>query len=145
VNTYADTSFLISLYTPDANSAEAAEAFANAPAPLLLTPFGEAEFVNTIELRVFRREIEKAQANASLQALHDDVNSGVIIHRAVPATAYERAIVLSQRHTRRLGTRGMDVLQVAIAIELGVDVFITFDLRQRRLARAVGLPVRPGR
>jgi predicted nucleic acid-binding protein len=101
--------------------------------------------VNTIELRVFRREIERAQANASLQALHDDVNSGLIVRRAVPAMAYERAIMLSQRHTRHLGTRGMEVLHVAIAAELGVDAFITFDLRQRRLARAAGLPVRPRR
>jgi len=143
VSTYADTSFLISLYTPDANSAEAVTFFANASVPVLLTPFGEVEFANAIELRVFRREIDAAQATASLRAYHDDVNRGLFIRQPVPTMSYERAISLSRRHTRRLGTRGMDVLHVAIAAELDVDAFVTFDDRQRRLARAAGLSVRP--
>jgi predicted nucleic acid-binding protein len=145
VSSYADTSFLISLFTPDANSVEASEVFGGSTRPFLLTPFGEAEFVNTLELRVFRKELEAAEADAYFRAFHTDIDAGVFSRRMIPATAHEQAVLLSRRHTRRLGTRGMDVLHVAIAVELGAGVFITFDRGQRQLARAAGLTIRPGR
>src|SRR5712692_8332722 len=113
--------------------------------PLLLTPFGEFEFLNAIELRVFRKEITTTQAEASLRLFHDDLDAGSCLRRALPANAYERAVMLSRRHTRQLGTRGMDILHVAIALELGSELFFTFDQSQRRLAHASGLTVRPGR
>ncbi len=145
MSSYADTSFLISLFTPDANSVEASHLFAGSTRPFLLTPFGEAEFVNTLELRVFRSELDPAEADAYFRAFHADIDAGTFSRRTVPITAYERAVALSRRHTRRLGTRALDVLHVAIAIELGAEVFFTFDHGQRRLARAAGLAVRPGR
>jgi predicted nucleic acid-binding protein len=142
VSSYADTSFLISLYTPDANSLTA-ESILSKRTNLLLTPFGEFEFLNAIKLRVFRREIETTQADGSLRAFQDDIEAGFLLRRPPPATAYERAMLLSRRHTRQLGTRGMDILHVATALELGADVFYTFDRGQRRLARTAGLTVRP--
>ena len=142
MSAHADTSYLVSLYTPDAKSVEASNLFTGAP-PLSLTPFGECEFVNALELRVFRKELEPAEADAYLRAFQNDINEGLFVRRALPATAYDRAMFLSRRHTRRLGTRGMDVLHVAIALELGVEFFYTFDRGQRRLARAAGLTVRP--
>jgi hypothetical protein len=41
--------------------------------------------------------------------------------------------------TARLGARSLDVLHVAAALELGLRRFVTFDVRQQRLARAVSL------
>jgi predicted nucleic acid-binding protein len=38
-----------------------------------------------------------------------------------------------------LGTRTLDVLHVASALELGRRQFLTFDLRQQELAVATGL------
>ena len=101
--------------------------------------------MNALELRVFRRELEPKEADAYLDALHGDIKAGSFVRRAVPVMAYERAILLSRRHTRQLGTRGMDILHVAIALEARAEVFFTFDRGQRRLARAAGLTVRPGR
>ena len=143
---YADTSFLVSLYTPDANSEEAFALFAKGANLFVWTPFGEAEFVNAIELRVFRKEISPAQADRSLADLQRDVDAGAFgASRAVQASSYERALLLSRRFTRQLGTRGMDVIHVAIALEEGAEVFYTFDRLQRRLAERAGLTVRPGR
>jgi predicted nucleic acid-binding protein len=50
-----------------------------------------------------------------------------------------RAGELSREFSRTLGTRSLDVLHVASALELGFRSFLTFDIRQQRLARAVGL------
>ena len=50
-----------------------------------------------------------------------------------------RAGELSREFSRTLGTRSLDVLRVASAIELGFRYFLTFDSRQQNLARAVGL------
>jgi len=50
-----------------------------------------------------------------------------------------RAAELSQRHTPKLGTRSLDVLHVACALELKLRHFLTFDRRQQQLATAAGL------
>ncbi len=143
---YADSSFLVSLYTQDVNSRKAAHALPDRAAPILITPFGEAEFVNSVEQRLFRKEISIAQAESSLQAFQRDLNSALfLIGRPVPGSAYERAILLSRQHTRVLGTRGMDVIHVAIALELTATDFFTFDKDQAKLAKRAGLTVRPGR
>ena len=68
-----------------------------------------------------------------------------LIGRPVPGSAYERAILLSRQHTRVLGTRGMDVIHVAIALELKATDFFTFDKDQAKLAKRAGLAVRPRR
>jgi hypothetical protein len=39
--------------------------------------------------------------------------------------------------------RSLDILHVAIALELGATLFLTFDHAQKRLAQAAGLKVRP--
>jgi hypothetical protein len=47
--------------------------------------------------------------------------------------------------TRTLGSRTLDILQVAIALELDAEVFFTFDKDQATLAKRAGLAVRPRR
>lgn len=143
---YADTSFLVSLYTPDANSEEAFALFVKGADRFVLTPFGQAEFVNAIELRIFRKEIGPAQADRSLAHFHRDVDDGAFdVIRFVSASCYERAQLLSRQYTRQLGTRGMDIIHVAIAIDEGAEIFCTFDRLQKKLADRAGLTVRPGR
>jgi predicted nucleic acid-binding protein len=45
----------------------------------------------------------------------------------------------SRAHTPKLGTRSLDVLHIACAVELGLCQFLTFDVKQRKLAVACGL------
>jgi hypothetical protein len=56
-----------------------------------------------------------------------------------------RAAEISRAHTAALGCRTLDVLHVATALELGLRVFVTFDRRQRQLAKATGLKPTPAR
>jgi predicted nucleic acid-binding protein len=143
---YADTSFLVSLYTPDVNSGVAARKMRGARDVLLLTSFGEVELTNAIELRVYRRELTATEVKLALAALESDVRDGVYTLTPVPAAMYEKARQLSRSHTAKMGTRTLDVLYVAAALVLKADAFYTFDRRQSDLAKAVdfSIPIRVG-
>lgn len=73
-------------------------------------------------------------------ALDDDFEQGRLVQvDLLWRAALKRAAELSRRHTRVLGTRSLDVLHVASALELGFRVFISVDTRQQNLVKAVGL------
>jgi hypothetical protein len=118
------------------NSAVAARSMRMGGAERVLTPLGECEFFNALELRIFRREITAAQARISsarfVEALH-----------ALPTQLFDRATALSRKTTATLGTRTIDLLHVAAALELGAQYLYSFDERQRKPARMVGLKLNP--
>ncbi len=138
---YFDTSFLISLYSPDINSGTAARAMHASKGDRLITTLGELEVVNALGLRVFRKEVSAAQAQSSLEDFEKDLRDGVLQLRRLPEQAFERARQLSRQTTTRIGTRTADLLHVAAALELGVDWLYSFDKQQRKLARAVRLKI----
>lgn len=141
---YADTSFLVSLYVQDANSAKAAAAVEAGTSPLLLTPLAGHELRNAIRLCVFRRQITATQREAALHDMEGDIAAGVL--HVAPLDwpkALKQAESLGRQHTEALGARGMDVLHVASAMALRAKRFVTFDERQRRLAELAGLDVSP--
>jgi predicted nucleic acid-binding protein len=142
LSAYADTSFLASLYVLDASSALAAGRMKRAKLPLLITPFGELELTNAVALRLFRKELSAFQVKAAHALIRKDLEDGVLMVNALPASAFERAKQIARRQTPRLGTRTLDVLHVASARALQADTFYTFDTRQAKLAAAEGLLVR---
>jgi predicted nucleic acid-binding protein len=136
---YADTSFLISLYSPDVNSRAAARTMQASKGIRFVSTFGELEMVNALRLRVFRKEVSAAQAQSSLADFERDLGDGVFQLRQLPELVFERARQLSRQTTARLGTRTADLLHVAAALELGADFLYSFDHQQRKLARVVQL------
>ena len=136
---YADTSFLVSLYSPDANSAAAAKTMQASSGDRFVSVFGELEVVNAMGLRVFRKEVSAAQAQSSLTDFEKDLRAGVFQLRPLLEQAFERARQLSRQTTPKLGTRTADLLHVAMALELSADYLYTFDQQQRKLAHTVHL------
>jgi predicted nucleic acid-binding protein len=136
---YADPSFIVSLYSPDANSAAAASLMQASSAEHFVTTFGELEVVNAMGLRIFRKEVSAVQAQSSLLAFESDLRDGVFHLRGLSDSVLERARQLSRQTTAKLGTRTADLLHVAAALELGVDCLYTFDLHQRKLAQTLRL------
>ncbi|MFZ0288899.1 MAG: type II toxin-antitoxin system VapC family toxin [Candidatus Sulfotelmatobacter sp.] len=136
---YADTSFLMSLYSPDANSAAAVRTMQGSTLDRFVSTFGELEVVNALGLRVYRKEISAAQAQSSWSDFEKDLRAGIFQLRQLPEQALERARQLSRQTTARLGTRTADLLHVAAALELGVDCLYSFDQQQRKLAQTVHL------
>jgi predicted nucleic acid-binding protein len=142
---YADTSFLASLYGADANSQQAAHQIETLHPTLVITPCGELELITAFEARAFRKLLTGPEVDASMQAFRADLGMGVLSRRPVPESAFMRAIALSKLYTRALGSRTLDILQVAIALEFDAQTFFTFDKDQAKLAKRAGLKVRPGR
>lgn len=136
---YLDTSLLVSLYCPDANSLAAVELLRKADAPLLITNLCEIEATNALGLRLFRKEITPAQAELSRKNFELDLHGGVYQYRTIPEAAYSRARTLSLEWTPRLGTRTADLLHLAAALVLRATAFYSFDAQQLRTAEAVGL------
>jgi predicted nucleic acid-binding protein len=138
---YADTSFLFSLYVPDANSSAAAATVKRIKPPLLATDFAEFELTNALNGRIFRKDLRASEEQAVLLAFSKDVHAGVIRIVPISAAMFAHARRIARTHTRLLGTRALDVLHVASALTLRASSFCTFDKNQARLARALGLRV----
>jgi predicted nucleic acid-binding protein len=149
LNGYADTGFLMSLYGRDANSPRAVALTAKHKPIFFLTEFGELEFANAVERLLFSHREGSywtlSEAQAVRNRFEQHVNAGVLQLRPIPSEAWQTAIRLSRYYTAKLGTRTLDVLHVAMGMSLQPDVFLTFDRRQWKLAKAVGLHVLPTR
>jgi len=136
---YADTSFLISLYSLDANSAAAVQTMQASTGERYITVLGELEVVNALQLRLFRKELSATQVQSSLDDFEKDMRDGVFLLRPLAEQVFARAHQLARQTTARLGTRTADLLHVASALQLEADYLYTFDQQQRRLARTLGL------
>jgi predicted nucleic acid-binding protein len=139
LSVYIDTSFLVSLYTPDANSAAAARTMEGSSGDWIISILGELEFVNAIELRVFRKEISRAEAQSSLKEFERDLQNSTLDLRGLPDQVFELARRMARQTTAKLGTRTADLLHVVAAVELAVDYLYTFDRQQRKLAQTLQL------
>jgi predicted nucleic acid-binding protein len=139
---YADTSFLFSLYANDANSDRANRIIAKRATPLIWTALQRHELRNAFRLSSFRGEISKTEYLSLLNTLEQDTLNGVLIETNINwKEAYSISETLSDSHTQTLGTRGFDILHVAVALSLGTNEFLTFDTRQNKLAKAAKLKV----
>ena len=110
--------------------------------PLPVTHHGRVEVTNGICLAAHRRDITRDALTDTLASLDEDFASGHyrqadLLWRAT----LNRAADLSRTYSPQLGTRSLDVLHVASALELELRHFVTYDRRQRDLARSVGLKV----
>jgi predicted nucleic acid-binding protein len=135
---YADTSFIVSLYTRDRHSAAALELMKLKPR-VWFTPLHSAEFFHAVALQVFRGESPPSQAQAVYDDLKRDLGAGVWFEAPMPENAFTVCADLARLHAPKLGVRTLDSLHVACALELKADRFWTFDDRQAKLAKIQGL------
>lgn len=141
---YADTSFLLSLYSRDASSERAQDLASTLDGPFAYTPLHRHETRNALRLGIFRKDVTPEECAAVMAAMDEDEKAGVLANSPVAwAEVFAQAEGLSAKHTRKLGTRALDVLHVAAASVLGIGEFLTFDARQKALARKTGMTVRP--
>jgi predicted nucleic acid-binding protein len=139
---YVDPSALLKLYLHERESASMNAWRAKTKGALAITHHGRVEIVNAICLAAHRREITADAMRDTLASFDEDIAAGSfrqsdLLWRAT----LNRAGELSRTYSHKFGTRTLDVLHVATALELGLRTFITFDGRQQELARAVGFKV----
>jgi predicted nucleic acid-binding protein len=138
--TYVDPSALRSIYVHDDRSMRFCKWRQKVGGSLPVTRFGRVEIVNSVKLAAHRELISSAQAEQAIADFEEDFRSGALfVVDALWRRTLDLATTLSDRHTAKTGTRTLDVLHVASAITLGATHFVTYDERQRSLAKIVGL------
>lgn len=141
---FADTSFLFSLYGNDVHT-ERAEAWARKIGrPITVTVLNRYELGNAVRFAAFRKVIAEADALSSLSAFEGDLLTGHLhpVSEDFPAII-EEARRLSGLYTMRGGHRSFDMLHVAAAKVFRAGMFLSFDAGQRKLAVAAGLATGP--
>jgi predicted nucleic acid-binding protein len=140
--TYIDTSVIVKLYSLEPNSLEVSRWIRKNNEAIPLTNLHELEFNNAIRLKQFRKEISSDQANQILSRFDDHKKEGIYYHPKLNWTdIWTSSIDLSIRHMGIVGSRSLDILHVASAIELKFSRFVTLDIRQADLAKRAGLKV----
>lgn len=135
---YADTSFIVSLYITDKYSADARSRVGTAPG-LWFSPLHWAELSHAVAQHLFRRVMTIRESDEVHDLLSKDRISAVWRDAALPEKAYDLCAEVARVHGPRLGVRTIDTLHVACALELKAERFWTYDDRQAKLARALGL------
>ncbi|HEY3615246.1 MAG TPA: type II toxin-antitoxin system VapC family toxin [Candidatus Sulfotelmatobacter sp.] len=135
---YADSSFIVSIYIQSRHSS-AADALLSQRPQIYLTPLILAERVHALAGQVFRRQLSASDARRIELLFDHDLESSLWLKVAMPEHAFELCADLARRYGPKLGVRTLDSLHVACALELNAERFWTFDERQAKLAKAVGL------
>jgi predicted nucleic acid-binding protein len=80
----------------------------------------------------------------AFRQVEQDLKDGLLVHAPVNwAEVFRLADELSEKHFAKNSQRTIDLLHVALALECGTTTFLSFDRRQRKLAKAAGLKVKP--
>lgn len=111
---------------------------------LPFTPWHRLEARNAIRLAVFHKLIDLPQSKTQLKQMDADLHDEtLLVHTPLDWVAVLReAEKLGAAHAQDFGCRSGDLFHVAAAMELGFDLFLTFDDQQKRLAKAAGLSVK---
>ena len=141
---YADASFIVALYLQQESSKAATAFMQRHGEPLPFTPWHRLEVRNAIRLSVFHGLIDASQSKSQLKQLDVDLqDETLLVHTPIDWVAVLReAENLGAGKSETLGCRSGDLFHVAAAVELGCDQFLTFDERQKKMAKAAGLLVK---
>lgn len=146
MSVYVDTGILVKSYVFEEDSPTAIEIIEATGDPLICSHLHGIEIPNAIRLKRFRGEISKAQESAAIRVFRGDVDAGRLVRPDYDLSAvFLRAESLSAKHSGVIGSRSLDVLHVAAALECGCTELASFDERQRKIASLSGLKVVPAR
>ncbi len=141
---FIDTGILAKLYSPEPNSPQAMKLVQDFAPPFPLAHLQEIELRTAIRLKRFRKEIDDATLGTALELYNEDLRNGFLKRADYDlAEVYRAAESLSSTHAIRIGCRTLDILQVATALVIQTSDFLSYDKRQRDLARKAGLKIHP--
>ncbi len=140
--TYLDTSSLVALYYPEANTARLEAYLRRRRTSLPITWLHELEFTNSLHLKIFRRDGTSDAVENTLALLLADTRAGILFRASLSwPSVFERAVRLANTYSARRGTRTLDLLHISAAGLLNATEFVTSDRRQSEVARQEGLKV----
>jgi predicted nucleic acid-binding protein len=141
---YPDSSFLVSLLRADDNHEAAMRYMVQSAETLAFNPLHRVELRNALRNAQALAQITERERRLAFRQVEQDLRAGLLIHVPVDWTdVFHLTDELSEQHFTRNGQRAIDLLHVALALECGTATFLSFDGRQRKLAKAAGLKVKP--
>jgi predicted nucleic acid-binding protein len=144
VDAYADSSFLVSLLRVDSNHEAAMRYMAQCGETLAFNPLHRVELRNALRNAQAFGQITENERRLAFRRIEQDLRAGLLIYTRVSWTdVFRLADDLSDKHSGKQGQRTIDLLHVALALECGAKTFLSFDRRQRSLAKAANLMVKP--
>jgi len=137
---YFDTGLLLKLYSFESNSAQAIALIQSHGTPIILSGLQQTELRNALHRKKARGEMTAPQLKTALKDLQRDLDAGVLqVPQLDWPEVWTKADRLTAKYVVTTSCRTLDVLHVAVALQLGVKVFGTTDQRQLLLARKAGL------
>ena len=137
---YVDTSVIVKLYIKETYSREASDWISANNEAIPKTIFHELEFTNAIRLKQFRNEMSNREAEIVFKRFHKHEKESIFYRPQINwPDAFARSLELSKNHTKKTGSRSLDIIHVASALSMEADRFFTFDDKQSQLASAAGL------
>ena len=136
----ADTSFLFSLYGNGVHTPAAVAWCAQNNRVISISPLNRFELINALRFAECRKSLKTGEAALHQQLFNNAILDGRLIEKNCNlAEVLVEANRLSAAHTLIGGHCGFDILHVASARIIGATHFLTFDINQKRLAKAAGL------
>jgi predicted nucleic acid-binding protein len=146
---YADTSFLVKLFTRETGTDSAVAEYRRLGRPALpFLPLHALEVENAIRLKSYhqRRSLPAAERSklkqeetAALARVRHFIDRGVLLEVSAEwEAALNAARDLSQRHTSSMGARSLDLLHLGFALQLEAELFLTTDECQGKVAALAG-------
>lgn len=146
MTTYADSSFVFSAFGKrDAHTPRALRWMSDFNSfPVLVSRLTLFEADNAFRSAMLDGRFTAGELTASRQRVHRAVIEGFLLRREVsPHQWFPQAHRISGHDTHESAARALDILHIAAAVVLRVKGFLSFDDRQRELAKAEGLKVMP--
>lgn len=139
---YSDTSFLMSHFINDEHTDQARFHIHELAAPIRISRLAVLEYENSVWRKVGFDGFRKEHAEKAIREFGEQRRGGWFLMDPVSEEAvWQRAMGLSTIYSTELKVRTLDLIHVALAMELAVDSFWGFDQRQNALARKVGFGV----
>lgn len=146
MKTYFDTSYLVALYVPNDHTAAALRYRTRATRePICFTPLHRLELRTTVRQCSRADLIKPADARAILRHIEEDLDDGTLAHQPLDwIKSLQIAEAVAERLAWSQPCRSLDLWHVSVAVEVGAEIFVTFDQDQLALAKAEGMrAIRP--
>jgi predicted nucleic acid-binding protein len=139
---YADTSFLTAIYLPEPESRRILKWMQTHDQGLPFTPLHRHELRTGMRQRVLHGSITLDELKDAFRAVESDLEDGILNHTPIPWTeSFREAERIGEDHGTIRPIRSLDLLHVGIAHALQRAQFLTFDKRQKEVAKLAGLNV----
>lgn len=138
---YLDTSAFLKLYVREADSESVQKLVTSQKDPLPVWEFQQVEMINAVHLKIFWQEITVEDATRLLALFDQRMRRGQYYCPRIDRAELMLTFRSLTKYTSEIGCRTMDILHVACAMQLAPVTFVSFDERQKALARKASLNV----